>query len=162
MPPTKRSRSVKGAGPGQARQLTEVVTRLRRALRASVRDEYSWESLPMAQVELLQVLADKSPMRVRDIAAERHLAPSTVSSLISQLMAGELVERAVDPKDRRVAAVSLRSAGRKQLHAWLAANERHINRALQQLPADQRRLVEDAIPALGALADLLEEPEPTG
>lgn len=112
----------------------------------------------MAQVELLQVLSDTSPMRVRDIATERHLAASTVSSLITQLMAAGLVERAVDPHDRRVAAVSLTASGTAQLSSWLGANERHINDALEQLPADQRRLVQDAIPALGALADLLSRP----
>jgi len=36
--------------------LTELVTRLRRVLRASIRTDYPWESLPMAQVELLQRL----------------------------------------------------------------------------------------------------------
>ena len=49
------------AGPfrvSDARQLTDVVTRLRRALRKSIRTDYPWESLPMAQVELLMSLAD--------------------------------------------------------------------------------------------------------
>jgi hypothetical protein len=40
--------------PAQVQRLTDVVTRLRRALRSSIRTEYPWESLPMAQVELLQ------------------------------------------------------------------------------------------------------------
>lgn len=113
----------------------------------------------MAQVELLQVLAEKSPMRVRDIATERRLAASTVSSLIGQLMSADLVQRTVDPTDRRVAAVSLTTSGRAQLEAWLAANERHINDALEQLPTDQQRLVHEALPALGNLADLLGQPK---
>lgn len=40
-----------------AQQLTDVITRLRRALRSSIRSEFPWEALPMAQVELLQTLA---------------------------------------------------------------------------------------------------------
>ncbi|HEX4791752.1 MAG TPA: hypothetical protein VH372_25020, partial [Actinospica sp.] len=33
-------------GAGDARGLTDVVTRLRRVLRASIRADYPWESLP--------------------------------------------------------------------------------------------------------------------
>ena len=55
----------------------------------------------MAQVELLQSLADHSPARVGDLAARLRLAPSTVSGLISQLMTAGLVLRGTDPGDRR-------------------------------------------------------------
>ena len=147
-PPTGRS---------QARRLTEVVTLLRRALRTSIRTDYSWEQLPMAQVEMLQVLADNSPMRVGDIAARQRLAMSTVSGLVGQLMNAGLVERAVDPTDRRASAVTLTSAGREQLDAWLEANEERIDRALQELSEQDRARVHEALPALFGLARLLDE-----
>ena len=47
--------SVARAGAGRvsdASALTHVITRLRRALRRSIRSDYPWESLPMAQVEV--------------------------------------------------------------------------------------------------------------
>src|SRR5689334_4324217 len=66
--------------------LAEVVTRLRRALRASVRSEFAWERLPMAQIELMQRLADEPQLRVKDLAERHRLATNTVSQLVQQLV----------------------------------------------------------------------------
>lgn len=139
-----------------AHLLTETVTRLRRALRAAVRTEYSWEKLPMAQVELLQVLERHSPMRVSDLATQRRLAPSTVSRLIGQMLHAGLVDRGTDPDDRRAAVVSLTPAGRRQLTDWVGANQDRIGDALAALPQDAQRRIHAALPALRALTDLLE------
>ncbi|WP_329311066.1 MarR family winged helix-turn-helix transcriptional regulator [Streptomyces sp. NBC_01262] len=122
------------AGDGaDARLLTEVVTRLRRALRASIRTDYPWETLPMAQVELLQVLAEHSPTRISTLAARQRLATSTVSGLVGQMITAGLVARAVDPADRRASAVTLTDAGRDQLAAWAGAHERRLDAALSAL-----------------------------
>ena len=138
--------------------LTEVVTRLRRVLRASIRSEYPWESLPMAQVELLMALADHAPARIGQLAALQRLAPNTVSGLVQQLVEGGLAVRDSDPTDRRVARVSLTDAGRKQLAEWQQAHERRLSAALDQLPPQARAAVADALPALNLLVDHLVAP----
>jgi DNA-binding MarR family transcriptional regulator len=153
-----RGDSQSEAADRQAHQLTDVVTRLRRALRSSIRSDYSWEQLPMAQVEMLQVLAEQSPLRVSEIAARQQLAASTVSGLVGQLMTAGLVERTTDPTDRRASAVTLTTAGADQLDAWLRANERRLADALAALTADDRARVRDALPALQRLAGALERP----
>lgn len=140
-----------------AHRLTDVVTRLRRALRASIRSDYTWEQLPMAQVEMLQLLADASPQRVGDIATRQRLAVSTVSGLIGQLMGSGLVERAVDTTDRRASVVSLTRAGRSQLEAWTQAHEKRIHSALGRLDAAENARLAAALPALSHLADLLSD-----
>ena len=140
-----------------ARLLTEAVTRLRRALRASIRTDYPWEQLPMAQVELLQVLAEHSPVRIGDLAARQRLATSTVSGLISQMINAGLVARAVDRADRRASAVTLTEAGRAQLAAWAEAHERRLAAALGALDEGEREAVRAALPALFRLAGVLDE-----
>lgn len=147
-------------GP-DARLLTEAVTRLRRALRASIRTDYPWETLPMAQVELLQVLAAHSPVRVGDLAARQRLAFSTVSGLIGQMMNAGLVERTTDPKDRRASAVTLTDAGRRQIAAWTHAHEQRLSTALEALPEKDQAAVRAALPALLHIADLLDPNAPT-
>lgn len=138
--------------------LTEAVTRLRRALRASIRTDYPWETLPMAQVELLQVLGEHSPARISDLAARQRLAPSTVSGLIGQMISAGLVAREVDPADRRASVVTLTDAGREQLAAWTAAHERRMDAALGALDAGARVAIAGALPALFQLAEELGEP----
>ena len=144
--------------PPDARGLTDVVARLRRALRTSIRTDYPWESLPMAQVELLQSLAEAAPARVGDLATRLRLAPSTVSGLISQMITAGLVERGTDPHDRRVAVVALSEAGRRQLGEWNAAHQRRIAGALADLEPHERTAIDDALPALSRLVDRLALP----
>ncbi|MFF8996040.1 MarR family winged helix-turn-helix transcriptional regulator [Streptomyces sp. NPDC014983] len=142
----------------EARLLTEAVTRLRRALRSSIRTDYPWETLPMAQVELLQVLGEYSPARISDLAARRRLAPSTVSGLIGQMITAGLVARDVDAADRRASVVTLTEAGREKLAAWTTAHERRIDAALAALDDGARAAITGALPALFQLAENLGEP----
>jgi DNA-binding MarR family transcriptional regulator len=145
------------SAPADGYALTDVVARLRRVLRASIRADYPWESLPMAQVELLQSLAEAAPARVGDLALRLRLAPSTVSGLISQMMAAGLVERGTDPADRRVAVVELSPDGRRQLAGWHAAHRERIAAALGGLDPADRAAIDAAVPALSRLVDRLAE-----
>ncbi|MDF3291573.1 MarR family winged helix-turn-helix transcriptional regulator [Streptomyces silvisoli] len=153
-PPVPPTTPVEGST--DARLLTEAVTRLRRALRASIRSDYPWETLPMAQVELMQVLAEHSPARVGDLAVWQRLATSTVSGLIGQMINSGLVARAVDPADRRASVVTLTDAGHAQLAAWVEAHEQRLDRALTSLNARDRAAVRAALPALLHIAAHLE------
>lgn len=112
----------------------------------------------MAQVELLQVLAEESPLRIRDIAERRNLATNTVSNLVGQMTSDGVVERATNKTDRRVAAVTLTPAGAEKLQSWLATNERQIDTALATLDDRDRAAVRAALPALERLADALASP----
>ncbi|MFJ9691781.1 MarR family winged helix-turn-helix transcriptional regulator [Kitasatospora sp. NPDC101183] len=144
-----------------ARRLTDTVTRLRRALRSSIRTDYPWESLPMAQVELLQTLA-AAPLRVGELAARQRLAPNTVSGLIGKLLDAGFVDRQADPGDRRTARIALTPAGRRQLDDWQHAHERRIATALDALEPGERAAVVQALPALEQLAKALAQPAEQG
>jgi DNA-binding MarR family transcriptional regulator len=143
--------------PGaDAWSLTGVITRLRRVLRSSVRQDFPWESLPMAQVEVLQRLADEPGIGVRDLANRQRLATNTVSSLVQQMVTSGLVNRTPRPGDRRAVTLNLTRTGTEVLSAWQAANHRRLGQALQQLTQTEQQAIENAIPALAALAALLE------
>jgi DNA-binding MarR family transcriptional regulator len=151
------------AAPSDAQQLTDVVTRLRRALRTSIRTDYPWESLPMAQVELLMALADHAPAKIGHLATLQRLAPNTVSGLVQQLVEAGLASRETDPSDRRVARVTLTEAGHRQLDEWRAAHERRIGSALDRLPPGDREAIMAALPGLDLLVRQLTKPaEPEG
>jgi DNA-binding MarR family transcriptional regulator len=139
----------------EARELTDAVARLRRVLRAGIRTDISWESLPMAQVEMLQTLADDSPARVNDLAERLHLAQSTVSGLIGQMMTAGLVQREIDTSDRRAAVVTLTAAGADQLRAWEVAHVQWIQGALGRLTPDDRSAISSSLPALRRLTEVL-------
>jgi DNA-binding MarR family transcriptional regulator len=120
-----------------------------------------WEALPMAQVELLQSLAETSPARISDLAERLHLAHSTVSGLIATLMRAGLVRRDTDSADRRAAVVTLTGAGQAQLANWEQAHEQRISLALGQLSPPDRKAIHAALQALGRLTQLLNQANAT-
>ncbi len=139
------------------RLLTEVVNRLRRALRASIRTEYTWESLPMAQVELLQCLAERNGARVGELAALLRLAPNSVSTLVQHLADAGYLHRERDPADRRAALLRLTPGGAAALAGWQRAHERRLGAALARLGDADRTAVLAALPALSNLVEALGE-----
>lgn len=160
---TEADQRVPRGTTSDAQLLTDVVTRLRRALRTSIRTDYPWESLPMAQVELLMALADHAPTKIGRLAALQRLAPNTVSGLVQQLVEAGLASRETDPSDRRVARVTLTEAGHRQLDEWRVAHERRIGSALDRLPPGDREAIMLALPGLDMLVRQLTKPgEPEG
>ena len=137
--------------------LTDVITRLRRVLRQSIRSDYPWETLPMAQVEILQRLADEPGLRINDLAARHRLANNTVSTLIQQMVLAGLVTRDADPSDRRAVQLHLTGDGEQMLADWLQAHEERFAAALGQLPPSDRAAVLAALPALSRLAAGMEQ-----
>jgi DNA-binding MarR family transcriptional regulator len=133
------------------RLLTESVNNLRRALRASIRTDYPWETLPIAQVEILQSLAESEPARAGELATRLRLAPNTVSGLIGRLLTAGLIDRGTDTTDRRKASVQLTEAGRERLAAWQSAHEQRIGAALDALDPRERAALGAALPAMASL-----------
>lgn len=140
-----------GGSAADTRLLTETVTALRRALRAAVRTEYPQETLPIAQVEILQSLDEAEPARAGELAERLRLAPNTVSSLVSTLMTAGLVDRGTDATDRRASVVHLTQQGRARLSAWQEAHERRIAAALDALRPPHRAALAAALPAMAEL-----------
>ncbi|WP_308465486.1 MarR family winged helix-turn-helix transcriptional regulator [Rathayibacter soli] len=152
-------RPTNDANLSDAWSLTLIITRLRRTLRASIRSEYSWESLPMAQVEILQGLAARPGQRVNELAERHRLAKNTVSTLIQQMVLADLVVRSADTHDRRAVRLSVSAHGLSVLEDWLHSHERRFGAALDRLGAADRRSVLGALPALSRLVDELEASE---
>ncbi|HKU30989.1 MarR family winged helix-turn-helix transcriptional regulator [Arthrobacter sp. NyZ413] len=151
--------SEEGIDAAGAWSLTDVITRLRRTLRSSIREELPWESLPMAQVELLQRLAEEPGLGVSELAERQHLARNTVSNLVQQMVTAGLLERRPHESDRRAVVLRLSGAGHERLDAWQQANERRIRRAIEGLGDQHREAIDLALPALRALAAQLEAQE---
>jgi DNA-binding MarR family transcriptional regulator len=144
------------AGPDRdVHRLTEVVTRLRRVLRTSIRTDYAWESLPMAQVELLQCLAERDGTRVGELAVLLRLAPNSVSTLVQALADVGYLHRERDPADRRAALLRLTPAGAAALGGWQRAHERRLGVALARLDEHDRAAILAALPALSNLVEEL-------
>ncbi|MDJ0396664.1 MarR family transcriptional regulator [Rhodococcus sp. G-MC3] len=140
-----------------ARNLLDAAFGLRRVLRAHLDDSGTDETLPLAQSEVIRTVSAFPDSRIGDIATRLRLRPNTVSTLVRALVAKGLVERHPDPVDGR--AVVLRVNGERA-----ARRERRTDRrievlaaAINELSASEWRAVEQALPTLAKLNDVLRQ-----
>lgn len=112
-------------------------------------------ALTLSQYGLLQALSARDAARVRDLADEAGIAPSTATRILDALERRAIVRRTRAAEDRRGVTVSLTEAGREALgrqDAWLRGRQRAF---YDGLPAVERELAPDLLVRLAALIDEL-------
>lgn len=122
---------------------------VRRARGVQGRDQ----SLTLSQYALLQALSGREAARVRELAAEAGITPSTATRILDALERRAIVSRSRSQDDRRGVTIRLTDFGREQLSdqdAWLRGRQRAFFAAL---PAAERELAPDLLVRLAALID---------
>jgi MarR family transcriptional regulator, organic hydroperoxide resistance regulator len=77
--------------------------------------------LSEAQCQVLQQLDPQRPIAMCRLAEALDCDPSNVTGIVDRLEARHLVERRIDPRDRRVKKLLLTGRGREQRQRLLAA-----------------------------------------
>jgi DNA-binding MarR family transcriptional regulator len=147
-------------------EITDVVSRLRRAMRRAARAAGPDGTLPgglsVAQLELLSCLADNPGARPGQLARLLRLAPSSVATLVYGLRRGGLVSRTGGQLDRRTASLELTAEGTAVVGRWQEVNERILQAAITSLGTASRGALAAAMPGLreltGAVDALADEP----
>ena len=103
------------------RKLLAAVERLGRALRVVRQQVATRHQLSLLQVHLLELLADRRPRRVGELAAELDVSQPTVSEAVATLQGKGLATRRRAGDDARAIIVALTRAG-TQLATSVAAD----------------------------------------
>ncbi len=126
------------AAPAPAKEgVRKVLNSLRqivRSLRVSSRAAEQRVGLSGAQLFVLQCLARHSPCSVNELAAHTATDQSSVSVVVSRLVALGHVRRAPSKRDRRSVELSLTRSGRTLLESAPEAAQERLIAALSQLP----------------------------
>src|ERR1700749_4937245 len=138
-----------------ARNLLGRAARLTRLLMPSGVHELS-----RTEAGVLGTLRD-GPRRITELATTEALAQPTVTHLIEQLGARELVTRARSETDGRVVLVEMTAEGRKTLEEVRAEIRSNMREALTDLPDDDLKELVHAAETLGSLIEKL-RPDPAG
>jgi DNA-binding MarR family transcriptional regulator len=142
----------------QAARLRAVIGRLSRRLRPTPAGTAA--GLTPTRVSVLLHIVRAGSVRLSDIAEAEGLNPTMLSRVISDLVDLALVQRASDPGDRRAAWAKPTPAGRKLAERMRRERTAAVNDALTQLSDTDRHKIEQALPALEALADALKDRRP--
>jgi DNA-binding MarR family transcriptional regulator len=119
-----------------------------------------FELLTGAQLELIRLLRRRPGLSVAEAAAELHLAPNTVSTLVRQLGDAGMVRRQIHESDRRIACLELSTHTEHTFDAFRDRRLVTLGKGVAGLSADDRRRLADALPALDRLAEVLRRTTP--
>ena len=145
--------------------IAEVIARLRRALRRGARVADPANRLAVAQLEVLSAVTEQAGVRPGQLARQLHMRPNTMTTIVNALCTQGMLDRAGAAGDRRAIELTATEAGRQAVLTWQATNAAVLHLALSTLPAQQRRTLRAAVPALDALAraiDRLADQPPDG
>jgi DNA-binding MarR family transcriptional regulator len=95
-----------------------------------------------------------------ELAESEGINPTMLSRVVSDLAGAGLVERVSDANDRRAAWVTITRKGKRLAERMRAERTEAVNAAMRGLSTDERRRIEDALPALEALAEVLKDGRP--
>jgi len=135
-----------------AAELLAAFGAIRRVARRAVRSSANAGALPPARSELLRLTARRPGISVAEAAQELRLAPNSVSTMVSQLTADGLLTRGRVAADGRAVRLTVTDAGAARVGQWRDIRAELAGRALERLPAADRRAIVAAIPALSRLA----------
>src|ERR1700754_36440 len=132
--PEKSARAETRAGDGPselADRLHSVAIHLLRRLRR----EDDAAGLPAPALSALSVIVFGGPITLGALAAAEQVRPPTITKLVASLEGDGLVEREVDPADRRVVRVKATARGTRLLHDGRKRRVASLTTSLAQLPA---------------------------
>jgi DNA-binding MarR family transcriptional regulator len=134
-----------------------AVRRLLRRLAGPVVTSASDPSLEVStsQREVLMMVGKRKGRSVAEIAQELGLAPNSVSTIVTQLVAAGMLVRETDPQDRRVGRLALTPPAQGAVDSARARRRGVLHEALDRLTPRQLADLAAGIDALGALAEEL-------
>jgi DNA-binding MarR family transcriptional regulator len=146
------------ARPGADQFLTAfdgLAQAVRRARGATATIRGREQGLTLSQYALVRGLAERERARIRELASEAGVTPSTATRILDALERRGIVERTHSDEDRRAITITLTDPGRRLLtgqDAWLRARQRSF---YATLPPAERELAPDLLIRLAALIDEL-------
>ena len=112
-----------------------------------------WD-LTTSQSSAMSTLVDRGPLRMSELAALEGVQLPSATSVVNGLVKLGLVERRADPADRRAVVIDLTPKGRRQVDELVDRRNHSFALLLDRLEEQDRRLLEDAVPAVARLLSL--------
>jgi DNA-binding MarR family transcriptional regulator len=135
-----------------------VIGRLSRRLRTTTAARDA--GLAPTAISLLLSVVRSGPMRLSELAEAEGVNPTMLSRIVSSMVQDGVLTRSSDEGDRRAAWVEATPTGRRLAERMRRERTAAVNAALESLTEQQRRRIEQALPALEALAEELRRARP--
>lgn len=134
----------------------EAVTRLRRVIGKLARllnASSVGEDLTPTQASVLGLVVHRGPIGAAELTELEGLNPTMLSRVVSKLDNDGLLRRLPDPADQRAVQITATDAGRQVHQRVLAARTETVAKILDGLSPEVTDTLNEALPALEALAE---------
>jgi DNA-binding MarR family transcriptional regulator len=84
------------------------------------------------------------------------IAAASMSKVVESLEALDILVRVPDPLDGRVSMVKISPSGRKMIEEFRSSSTLAIERALDSLSVEEKLLLQESLPVLEKLSDILQ------
>ena len=157
MPEATRGKGVAAPAPDAGRDaaVAELGRAFRRAFRSlrslRGRETHRGDEVGHAQFELLIELYANGPLNAGELADALEASAATVSGMLDNLAAAELVERTRSESDRRIVVVKLTRRGRRKVEARKAVWQRRWQEALDGVDEEELRTAAAVLERIGGI-----------
>ena len=134
---------------------TALYVQLGRIVRALRRDGDGMPFGPGSMSALVTLASHPGGLRLGELAEAEGVAPPTLTRIVKALERDGYVDRTPDPDDGRAQRVALTPHGRSIITGGRSSRIAALRHRLDALSPDDRRRIDEALPALGALVDVL-------
>ena len=128
-----------------------------RVVRRAVRRRFPLRPLTDPQVAVLRTVEASPGIASGAVADQLQLAPSTVSTLVRELVDAGLVLREADERDRRASRLRLTADAVEGLRLWGSVRDQVLADALERLAPEDRDALRSALPAVRRLVEALDD-----
>ena len=105
---------------------------------------------------MLGLIVARGPLSLSELSDLERLNPTMLSRMVSRLHGMDLIDRIPDPADLRSASVVSTAEGKRIDQQIKARRAAAVSECLTLLSADQVASLTEALPALEALADVMQ------
>ena len=123
--------------PGAVTQLRRGTTRLARRLRV----ERPAEALSGTKIAVLAHIHNRGAARPGEVAAAERVQPQSLTRVIAELEAEQMITRSRDEQDRRQYLLELTETGRRALFEDMASRDQWLARAMTDLTEAERHVL---------------------
>jgi len=134
----------------------ELVTRTRLAVLRLARRlrQQMTPGITPSQQSALAAIEHRGPLTLGELAAYENVQPPSITRIVGNLEAADLVERTTAAADRRVSLVQVTQRGRDELQAIRSQRDAWLAQQLATLEPDELARVQDALPVLDKILGL--------
>lgn len=125
-------------------QLFELLSRIHRKLHRCLNPLFETEGLSATEVMVLKMMHRWQTCRASELSERVGIPPSTLTGILDRLVAGEWLQRAPDPEDRRSTLIRCTPKLSMGVECLTAKIESELQAVAGILPAERySRLIED-------------------